>query len=145
MSVPIRLPALGLGVLQLQPDLDGPYTLPSSVRIYLNGAKLSIGRQAAFPLRVMDSSPSDFAISNRYMQVWFSGLTGLLKVKGQARVGGEGPEKGTGIRRLCTAVPGPACACHLTHRGLGVSVSSSQADSMAQLSALTVCYCVCNL
>lgn len=29
------------------------------------------------------------ALSNRYMQVWFSGLTGLLKVKGQG--GGEGP------------------------------------------------------
>lgn len=109
VSVPIRLPALGLGVLQLQPDLDGPYTLPSSVRVYLNGVKLSVSRQTAFPLRVMDSSTSDFAISNRYMQVWFSGLTGLLKVKGQARGGGEGPEEGMGIGGLCTAVPGPMC------------------------------------
>lgn len=79
VSVPIRLPALGLGVLQLQPDLDGPYTLQSSVRVYLNGAKLSVSRQTTFPLRVVDSGTSDFAISNRYMQVWFSGLTGLLK------------------------------------------------------------------
>lgn len=98
VSVPIRLPALGLGVLQLQPDLDGPYTLPSSVRVYLNGVKLSVSRQTPFPLRVMDSSPSDFAISNRYMQVWFSGLTGLLKVKGQARGGGEGPGEVGGAR-----------------------------------------------
>lgn len=100
MSVPIRLPALGLGVLQLQPDLDGPYTLQSSVRVYLNGMKLSVSRQAAFPLRVVDSGTSDFAISNRYMQVWFSGLTGLLKVKGQARGGGEGPGEGMSVREL---------------------------------------------
>ncbi|MEJ1289135.1 hypothetical protein NN561_020175 [Cricetulus griseus] len=79
VSVPIRLPALGLSTLQLQPDLDGPYTVPSSIRVYLNGVKLSVPRQTAFPLRVMDSSTSDFAISNHYMQVWFSGLTGLLK------------------------------------------------------------------
>ncbi|XP_036008561.1 alpha-mannosidase 2x isoform X2 [Mus musculus] len=79
VSVPVRLPGLGLGVLQLQPDLDGPYTLQSSVRVYLNGVKLSVSRQSAFPVRVVDSGASDFAISNRYMQVWFSGLTGLLK------------------------------------------------------------------
>lgn len=79
VSVPVRLPALGLAVLQLQPDLDGPYTLQSSVHVYLNGVKLSVSRQTTFPLRVVDSGTSDFAISNRYMQVWFSGLTGLLK------------------------------------------------------------------
>uniref|UniRef100_A0A2R9AEG1 Alpha-mannosidase n=1 Tax=Pan paniscus TaxID=9597 RepID=A0A2R9AEG1_PANPA len=79
VSVPVRLPALGLGVLQLQLGLDGHRTLPSSVRIYLHGRQLSISRHEAFPLRVIDSGTSDFALSNRYMQVWFSGLTGLLK------------------------------------------------------------------
>uniref|UniRef100_A0A8C6RC18 Glycosyl hydrolase family 38 C-terminal domain-containing protein n=1 Tax=Nannospalax galili TaxID=1026970 RepID=A0A8C6RC18_NANGA len=79
VSIPIRLPALGLGVLQLQQGLDGPYTLPSSVRIYPNGLKPSISRHTVFPVRIMDSSTSDFAISNHYMQVWFSGRTGLLK------------------------------------------------------------------
>ncbi|KAF0876221.1 MA2A2 mannosidase, partial [Crocuta crocuta] len=79
VSVPIRLPALGLGVLQLQLGLDGHRTLPSSVRVYLHGRQLSVSRQDAFPLRVIDSGASDFALSNRYMQVWFSGLTGLLK------------------------------------------------------------------
>ncbi|XP_047288472.1 alpha-mannosidase 2x isoform X8 [Homo sapiens] len=79
VSVPVRLPALGLGVLQLQLGLDGHRTLPSSVRIYLHGRQLSVSRHEAFPLRVIDSGTSDFALSNRYMQVWFSGLTGLLK------------------------------------------------------------------
>lgn len=83
MSVPIRLPALGLGVLQLQLGLDGHHTLPSSVRIYLHGRRLAVSRHEAFPLRVVDSGTGDFALSNRYMQVWFSGLSGLLKVKGQ--------------------------------------------------------------
>lgn len=107
VSVPIRLPALGLAMLQLQPDLDGPYTLQSSVHVYLNGVKLSVSRQTAFPIRVVDSGPSDFAISNRYMQVWFSGLTGLLKVKGQARGGGEGPEEGMSVRGLMYSCPCP--------------------------------------
>jgi len=88
--VPVRLPALGLGVLQLQQGLDGPRTLPSSVRVYLHGRPLSVSRNEAFPLRVIDSGTSDFALSNRYMQVWFSGLTGLLKVKGQGLGAGAG-------------------------------------------------------
>ncbi|KAF5927300.1 hypothetical protein HPG69_017777 [Diceros bicornis minor] len=79
VSLPVRLPALGLGVLQLQLGLDGHRTLPSSVRVYLHGRQLSVSRHEAFPLRVIDSGTSDFALSNRYMQVWFSGLTGLLK------------------------------------------------------------------
>lgn len=81
--MPIRLPALGLGVLQLQLGLDGHHTLPSSVRIYLHGRQLVVSRHEAFPLRIIDSGTGDFALSNRYMQVWFSGLSGLLKVKGQ--------------------------------------------------------------
>ncbi|XP_070631244.1 alpha-mannosidase 2x isoform X3 [Bos indicus] len=68
VSVPVRLPALGLGVLQLQQGLDGPRTLPSSVRVYLHGRPLSVSRNEAFPLRVIDSGTSDFALSNRYMQ-----------------------------------------------------------------------------
>ncbi|KAK2490192.1 hypothetical protein MC885_016931, partial [Smutsia gigantea] len=59
--------------------LDGHHALPSSVRVYLHGRQLSVSRHEAFPLRVIDSGTSDFALSNRYMQVWFSGLTGLLK------------------------------------------------------------------
>lgn len=97
--MPTRLPALGLGVLQLQLGLDGHRTLPSSVRVYLHGRQLAVGRHEAFPLRVIDSGTSDFALSNRYMQVWFSGLSGLLKVKGkggnQGRAGmGLGPDPG---------------------------------------------------
>ncbi|XP_077796493.1 alpha-mannosidase 2x isoform X14 [Macaca mulatta] len=68
VSVPVRLPALGLGVLQLQLGLDGHRTLPSSVRVYLHGRQLSVSRHEAFPLRVIDSGSSDFALSNRYMQ-----------------------------------------------------------------------------
>uniref|UniRef100_A0A8C5V3F7 Mannosidase alpha class 2A member 2 n=1 Tax=Microcebus murinus TaxID=30608 RepID=A0A8C5V3F7_MICMU len=79
VSVPIRLPALGLGVLQLHLGLDGHRTLPSSVRVYLHGRQLPVSRHEAFPLRIVDSGTSDFALSNRYMQVWFSGRTGLLK------------------------------------------------------------------
>ena len=90
VSLPVRLPALGLGVLQLQQGLDGPRTLPSSVRVYLHGRPLSVSRNEAFPLRVIDSGTSDFTLSNRYMQVWFSGLTGLLKVKGQGLGAGAG-------------------------------------------------------
>ncbi|XP_075414125.1 alpha-mannosidase 2x isoform X3 [Tenrec ecaudatus] len=79
VSVPVRLPALGLSVLQLHQGLDGHRTLPSSVRVYLHGRHLSVSRHEAFPVRVVDSGTTDFALSNRYMQVWFSGLTGLLK------------------------------------------------------------------
>ena len=89
--MPVRLPALGLGVLQLQLGLDGHRTLPSSTRVYLHGRRLAVSRHEAFPLRVIDSGTGDFAISNRYMKVWFSGLSGLLKVKGQ----------GGGRRRAC--------------------------------------------
>nr|KAF6399330.1 mannosidase alpha class 2A member 2 [Molossus molossus] len=81
VSVPIRLPALGLGVLRLQLGLDRHRTLPSSVRVYLHGRQLAVSRHEAFPLRVIDSGTGDFALSNRYMQVWFSGLSGLLKVQ----------------------------------------------------------------
>lgn len=79
--MPVRLPALGLSVLQLQLGLDAHRTLPSSVRLYLHGRKLAVSRHEAFPLRVIDSAAGDFALSNRYMQVWFSGLSGLLKVR----------------------------------------------------------------
>ena len=88
--MPVRLPALGLGVLQLQQGLDGPRTLPSSVRVYLHGRPLSVSRNEAFPLRDIDSGTSDFALSNRYMQFWFSGRTGLHKVKGQGLGAGAG-------------------------------------------------------
>ncbi|XP_040824851.1 alpha-mannosidase 2x isoform X1 [Ochotona curzoniae] len=79
VSLPVRLPALGLGVLQLQQGLDRLRTLPSSVRVYLQGRRLTVSRHEAFPVRVIDTGASDFALSTHYMQVWFSGLTGLLK------------------------------------------------------------------
>ncbi|XP_036590941.1 alpha-mannosidase 2x isoform X2 [Trichosurus vulpecula] len=79
VSVPARLPAFGLSILQLHPGLDGRRTLPSSVRIYLHGRQLSVGKHEIFPVRVDEAGTSDFALSNRYMQVWFSGQTGLLK------------------------------------------------------------------
>lgn len=89
MSLPVRLPALGLGVLQLQQGLDRLRTLPSSVRVYLQGRRLTVSRHEAFPVRVIDTGASDFALSTHYMQVWFSGLTGLLKVKAGERGGGS--------------------------------------------------------
>lgn len=79
VSVPLRLPALGLGLLQLQPGLDEQHSLPSSTRIYLHGRRLSVSRPELFPLRVLDSGAGDFSLSNQHVQVWFSGLTGLPK------------------------------------------------------------------
>lgn len=46
-------------------------------------------QEQGVPLRVIDSGTSDFALSNRYSWVWFSGLTGLLQGKG-ARAGRPG-------------------------------------------------------
>jgi alpha-mannosidase II len=114
--VPIRLPALGLSVLQLQLGLDGHHTLPSSVRVYLHGLKLSVSRHEAFPLRIIDSSSSDFAISNRYVQAWFSGLTGQLRVKDQGWWG-----RARAQRRACAWVGlSSAVSCHLVDSDLGV-------------------------
>lgn len=122
VSVPVRLPALGLSVLQLQLGLDGPRTLPSSVRVYLYGRQLSVSRHEAFPIRVIDSGTSDFALSNRYMQVWFSGLTGLLKVKGQGL--------GAGGQLACRGV---VPSCLPTDGGPGSGPSWPQADSTGKL------------
>uniref|UniRef100_A0A8D1YTU1 Alpha-mannosidase n=1 Tax=Sus scrofa TaxID=9823 RepID=A0A8D1YTU1_PIG len=122
VSVPVRLPALGLSVLQLQLGLDGPRTLPSSVRVYLYGRQLSVSRHEAFPIRVIDSGTSDFALSNRYMQVWFSGLTGLLKVKGQGL--------GAGGQLACRGV---VPSCLPTDSGPGSGPSWPQADSTGKL------------
>ncbi|XP_039766142.1 alpha-mannosidase 2x isoform X2 [Ornithorhynchus anatinus] len=79
VSVPARLPALGLSVLQLLPGRDGQRTLPSSVHVYLHGRRLPVSDHEAFSVRVSEAADGDFALSNRYMQVWFSGRTGLLK------------------------------------------------------------------
>ncbi|XP_076980368.1 alpha-mannosidase 2x isoform X3 [Tamandua tetradactyla] len=79
LSVPLRLPALGLTVLQLQLGPDGPRALPSSTRVYLHGRRLTVSRPEAFPVRVIDAGPGDFVLSSRYLQAGFSGLTGLLK------------------------------------------------------------------
>lgn len=77
--MPLRLSALGLSVLQVQQGLDTYRTLSSFVHIYLRGQRLSVSRYEALPIRVIDSGGSVFVLSNCYMQVWFSGLTGLLK------------------------------------------------------------------
>lgn len=82
--MPLRLPALGLCVLQLQPGVDGQRTLPSSTRVYLHGRRLSVSKPNTFPLRVLDSGAGDFSLSNHHVQVWFSGLTGLPKVRAGA-------------------------------------------------------------
>lgn len=79
VSVPLRLPALGLSVLQLQAGQAGAHSLASSTRVYLHGRRLSVSKPGAFPLRVLDAGAGDFSLSNQYMQVWFSGLTGLPK------------------------------------------------------------------
>lgn len=79
--MPLRLPALGLSVLQLQAGQAGAHSLASSTRVYLHGRRLSVSKPGAFPLRVLDAGAGDFSLSNQYMQVWFSGLTGLPKVR----------------------------------------------------------------
>uniref|UniRef100_G1Q2S3 mannosyl-oligosaccharide 1,3-1,6-alpha-mannosidase n=1 Tax=Myotis lucifugus TaxID=59463 RepID=G1Q2S3_MYOLU len=90
VSVPVRLPALGLGVLQLQPGLDAHRTLPSSVRVYLQGRKLAASRHEGLPLRVMESG-ADFALSNSYMEVWVLSLSGLHQGKRER----ERPSRGS--------------------------------------------------
>uniref|UniRef100_G1PC04 Alpha-mannosidase n=1 Tax=Myotis lucifugus TaxID=59463 RepID=G1PC04_MYOLU len=104
VSVPVRLPALGLGVLQLQPGLDAHRTLPSSVRVYLQGRKLAVSRHEAFPLRVMDSGPGNFALSNRYMQVGHGGTPGA----GASLPGHRRPVDGA-VGRAWAFLRGGAC------------------------------------
>ncbi|XP_023604787.1 LOW QUALITY PROTEIN: alpha-mannosidase 2x-like, partial [Myotis lucifugus] len=104
VSVPVRLPALGLGVLQLQPGLDAHRTLPSSVRVYLQGRKLAVSRHEAFPLRVMDSGPGNFALSNRYMQGLRPGPAGHSSFPARPWAGPS----------LLCPVPGLSATCSLS-------------------------------
>ncbi|KAE8618087.1 hypothetical protein XENTR_v10009274 [Xenopus tropicalis] len=79
VSFTARLPSLGLSIFQLHASIDTHTTLKSNVHVHLHGRELSIKKQDVFPVKVAESSTDDFHIENQYMQVWFSGTTGLLK------------------------------------------------------------------
>nr|XP_033776393.1 alpha-mannosidase 2x isoform X1 [Geotrypetes seraphini]XP_033776394.1 alpha-mannosidase 2x isoform X1 [Geotrypetes seraphini] len=74
-----RLPALGLSVFQIFKSFDGHSTLKSNVQIYLHGRDLAVKKYDTFPVKIFESNTDDFYLENQYMQVWFSGLNGLLK------------------------------------------------------------------
>ncbi|XP_040270048.1 alpha-mannosidase 2x isoform X2 [Bufo bufo] len=91
VSFTARLPALGLSIFQLYMSFDAHTTLKSNVRVYLHGRDLNIKKQETFPVKLLDTSTDDFYVENQYMQVWFSGVTGLLK--GIKRAGEEQEQK----------------------------------------------------
>ncbi|XP_029431658.1 alpha-mannosidase 2x isoform X2 [Rhinatrema bivittatum] len=74
-----HLPALGLSVFQLLKSFDSHTTLKSNVQIYLHGRDLAVKKYDTFPVKIFESSTDDFYLENQYMQVWFSGVTGLMK------------------------------------------------------------------
>ncbi|XP_069481291.1 alpha-mannosidase 2x isoform X3 [Ambystoma mexicanum] len=79
VSFTTRLPALGLSIFQLYKSFDSHTTLKSNVRVYLHGRDLPMKKHEGFPVKVLESNTEDFFLDNQYFQVWFSGLTGLLK------------------------------------------------------------------
>ncbi|KAM4747675.1 alpha-mannosidase 2x-like isoform 2-T2 [Rhinophrynus dorsalis] len=91
VSFTARLPSLGLSIFQLHMSFDAHTTLKSSVRVYLHGRELTLKKQDVFPVKILETSTDDFYLENQYMQVWFSGTTGLLK--GIKRAGEEQEQK----------------------------------------------------
>ncbi|KAG8575395.1 hypothetical protein GDO81_009541 [Engystomops pustulosus] len=91
VSFTVRLPALGLSIFQLYMSFDAHTTLKSNVRVYLHGRDLNIKKQETFSVKLLETSTDDFYVENQYMQVWFSGVTGLLK--GIKRSGEEQEQK----------------------------------------------------
>ncbi|MEE6503414.1 hypothetical protein FKM82_004822, partial [Ascaphus truei] len=83
VSFPARLPALGLSLFQVHMSFDGHTSLKSNLRVYLHGRGVAVKKHNVFPVKVFESGTEDFHIENQYMQVWFSGLTGLVKVRGK--------------------------------------------------------------
>ncbi|XP_074862541.1 alpha-mannosidase 2x isoform X3 [Carettochelys insculpta] len=79
VSVMTRLPALGLSTLQLYKSFDSHSTLPSSVRLHLQGRDLTVRPRNAFPVRLIPAAAEDFCLENPHMQACFSGRSGLLQ------------------------------------------------------------------
>ncbi|XP_042328566.1 alpha-mannosidase 2x isoform X2 [Sceloporus undulatus] len=87
VSVILRLPALGLTVLQLIKSYDSHNTFKSSMRLFLNGRDLPVRKYEAFPVKVIPAAPDDFCLENQHMRACFSGPSGALK--SVAQPGGE--------------------------------------------------------
>ncbi|KAM6426153.1 alpha-mannosidase 2x isoform 1-T1 [Liasis olivaceus] len=79
VSVIIRLPALGLTVLQLIKSFDSHNTLRSSVRLFLHGRDFAVHKHEAFPVQVLSTTTEDFCLENQHMRACFSGSSGSLK------------------------------------------------------------------
>lgn len=77
----IRLPPLGLSILQLSKSFDSHNTLKSSVRLFLHGRDLPLRKHESFPVRSIPTATDDFCLVNQHLRVCFSGPSGLLKVK----------------------------------------------------------------
>ncbi|XP_015744480.2 alpha-mannosidase 2x isoform X2 [Python bivittatus] len=79
VSVIIRLPALGLTILQLIKSFDSHNTLKSSVRLFLHGRDFAVHKHEAFPVQVLSTATEDFCLENQHMRACFSGSSGSLK------------------------------------------------------------------
>ncbi|XP_053220278.1 alpha-mannosidase 2x isoform X1 [Podarcis raffonei] len=79
VSINMRLPALGLSILQLSKSFDSHNTLKSSVRLFLHGRDLPVHKHEAFPVRVIPTATEDFCLENQHMRACFSGGSGSLK------------------------------------------------------------------
>lgn len=80
VSVLVRLPALGLRVLQLHKSLDGHAAPRASTRLYLHGRDVPVRKPEAVPLHIFPAAPDDFCLENQHLQACFLGRTGLLQV-----------------------------------------------------------------
>lgn len=93
----IRLPALGLTILQLIKSFDSHNTLKSSVRLFLHGHDFAGHKYEAIPVQVLSTATDDFCLENQHMRACFSGPSGSLKVtrredKAGGKRGGQGEE-----------------------------------------------------
>ncbi|XP_058012602.1 alpha-mannosidase 2x isoform X4 [Ahaetulla prasina] len=79
VSVMIRLPALGLTILQLIKSFDSHNTLKSSVRLFLHGHDFAGYKHEAVPVQVLSTATDDFCLENQHMRACFSGMSGSLK------------------------------------------------------------------
>lgn len=76
----IRLPALGLTILQLIKSFDSHNTLKSSVRLFLHGHDFVGHKHEAVPVQILSTATDDFCLENQHMRACFSGPSGSLKV-----------------------------------------------------------------
>uniref|UniRef100_A0A670YZF1 Alpha-mannosidase n=1 Tax=Pseudonaja textilis TaxID=8673 RepID=A0A670YZF1_PSETE len=73
VSVMIRLPALGLTILQLIKSFDSHNMLKSSVRLFLHGHDFAGHKHEAVPVQVLSTATDDFCLENQHMRACFSG------------------------------------------------------------------------